>query len=179
MRRVPFAVELRNVPFEAQKQIVFYVIDRLPRFVSGAFDHRGNGSYVAEVAMQRYGSTRIHLINATAAWYLDYFPKYRSGINEAAVLLPADSDLLDDHGDVELVARRAQSASGQTPQRSRRQAAPRRRCDRGRDDVVRLAPPGQRRSSSWRRTTREGVAMGNRFLDSEAAHRMDRSASAS
>ena len=103
VRRCPFAVELRNVPFEAQRQIVFYVIDRLPRFVAGSFDSRGNGSYLAEVALQRYGASRVHLVNATAAWYLDNFPRYRSGIADAGVVLPKDADLLDDHGDVELV----------------------------------------------------------------------------
>ena len=103
VRRCPFAVELRNVPFEAQKQIAFYVIDRLPRFVSASFDARGNGSYLAEVSMQRYGATRVHLVNATSAWYLDHFPKYRAGVSDARVSLPLDDDLLDDHGDVELV----------------------------------------------------------------------------
>lgn len=103
VRRCPFAIELRNVPFEAQKQITFYLIDRLPRFVAGSFDGRGNGAYLAEVAMQRYGATRVHLVQATPAWYLEHFPRYRSGIADAAVLLPRDADLLEDHGDVELV----------------------------------------------------------------------------
>ena len=150
----------------------FYVIDRLPRFVSGAFDHRGNGSFVAEVAMQRYGSTRIHLINATAAWYLDYFPKYRSGISDGAVLLPADSDLLDDHGDVELV--------GGVPK------VPQGKHRRGADGKPRHADAAIAGVMMWYASlhqgapiefmaaeTREGVAMGNRFLDSEAEIDMD------
>ena len=31
--RAPFILELRNVPFRQQEQILFYVVDRLPRFV--------------------------------------------------------------------------------------------------------------------------------------------------
>lgn len=50
----PFIVEMRNVPFRQQEQIVFWIADRLPRFNFGAFDARGNGQYLAEVAMQRY-----------------------------------------------------------------------------------------------------------------------------
>ncbi|MEM8610337.1 MAG: terminase family protein [Myxococcota bacterium] len=103
VRRCPFGVELRNVPFSSQQQIVFWLIDRLPRFIAGAFDARGNGAALAEAAMQRYGATRIHEVQATAAWYLENFPRYRGGISDGSVILPRDVDLLDDHGDVELV----------------------------------------------------------------------------
>ncbi|MFH2076625.1 MAG: terminase family protein [Pseudomonadota bacterium] len=66
--RVPFAVELSNVPFEQQKQILYYIVDRLPRFRSGALDARGNGQYLAEVAMQKYGSHRIHQVMISTEW---------------------------------------------------------------------------------------------------------------
>ena len=56
LRHTPFIVELRNIPFRQQEQILFYIADRLPRFVGGAMDARGNGQYLAESAMQRYGS---------------------------------------------------------------------------------------------------------------------------
>lgn len=69
VRRVPFLVELRNVPFRQQEQILFYIVDRLPRFMAGAMDARGNGQYLAEVAMQRYGSTRIEQVMLTEGWY--------------------------------------------------------------------------------------------------------------
>ena len=36
-RRTPFIVELRNVPFRQQEQIVFYLLDKLPRFTGGVF----------------------------------------------------------------------------------------------------------------------------------------------
>ena len=49
-RRTPFVVELRNIPFRQQEQILFYIADRLPRFIGGAMDARGNGQYLAETA---------------------------------------------------------------------------------------------------------------------------------
>ena len=55
-RRTPFVVELRNIPFRQQEQILFYIADRLPRFLGGAMDARGNGQYLAETARQRYGA---------------------------------------------------------------------------------------------------------------------------
>ncbi|WP_299147358.1 hypothetical protein [uncultured Tateyamaria sp.] len=49
VRRQRFVVELRNVPFDQQRDILFYVCDRIPRFSKGAMDKGGNGSYLAEI----------------------------------------------------------------------------------------------------------------------------------
>jgi phage FluMu gp28-like protein len=96
-RATVLGVELRNVPFEQQRQILFWIVDRLPRFMAGAHDARGNGQYLAEVAMQRYGATRIHQIQLTRPWYADNFPRYKAGMEDRRVLLPASSDWTDDH----------------------------------------------------------------------------------
>ena len=60
--RQPFVVELSNIPFKEQEFILFYIVDRLPRFTFGKLDARGNGQYLAEVAMQRYGASRIEQV---------------------------------------------------------------------------------------------------------------------
>ena len=99
-----FVLEMRNVPFEAQKQIVFYVIEHLPRFVSGAFDANGNGAFLAERARQRFGPTRIHEVKATRSWYMDHMPRYRAAFQDAEIALPQDADVLQDHMDVERVS---------------------------------------------------------------------------
>jgi phage FluMu gp28-like protein len=41
VRRPPFVVEMRNIPFEQQKQVLFFVLDRLPRFACGKMDATG------------------------------------------------------------------------------------------------------------------------------------------
>ncbi|MBW4648925.1 MAG: hypothetical protein KME06_09505 [Kastovskya adunca ATA6-11-RM4] len=97
VRKAPFGLELRNVPFKQQEQILFYLADRLPRFVGGSHDARGNGQYLAEVAMQRYGISRISQIMLTNNWYLENMPKYKSALEDRSILLPEDSDLLLDH----------------------------------------------------------------------------------
>ncbi|MEX3556419.1 MAG: terminase family protein [Burkholderia gladioli] len=74
-RVCPFLIEMRNVPFKQQEQIVFYVLDNLPRFSYGAFDARGNGQYLAEVAMQRYGSGSIAQVMLSNSWYLENMPR--------------------------------------------------------------------------------------------------------
>ncbi len=68
VRRVPFTVELRNVPFRQQEQVCFYLLDRLPRFMGGAFDARGIGQFRAAVAMQRSGASRIQQVMLSESW---------------------------------------------------------------------------------------------------------------
>ena len=97
VRRSAFAIEMRNIPFEQQRQILFAACDRLPRLVGGAHDARGNGQYLAEVAMQKYGKHRIIEVFPTANWYLDAFPKYKAAHEDRKIVLPKCSDLLDDH----------------------------------------------------------------------------------
>jgi len=93
----PFIVELRAVPFRQQEQVLFFIVDKLPRFRGGALDARGNGSYLAEVAMQRYGSSRIQQVMFSEKWYIEQMPSYKSAFEDRSIILPRDADILDDH----------------------------------------------------------------------------------
>ena len=95
--RVAFNLELFNIPFRQQEQVLFYVLDRLPNFRGGAMDARGNGQALAEYAMQRYGSDHIHRIKATDTWYGQWFPIYRATIQDRAIDIPADANVMEDH----------------------------------------------------------------------------------
>ena len=104
VRRMPFMVELRNVPFRQQEQVAFYLLDRLPRFRGGAFDARGNGQYLAEVAMQRYGPSRIHQVMLTESWYREHMPPVKAALEDGTLDdLPKDADYLADMRAVEMV----------------------------------------------------------------------------
>lgn len=102
-RDTPFTVELRNVPFEQQKQIAWYILDRLPRFCGAAFDARGNGQHLAEVTMQRYGAGRIHMVMISQQWYLDAMPKYKAALEDDLFIIPRDADTLNDHRAAQVV----------------------------------------------------------------------------
>lgn len=95
-RTCPFLIEMRNVPFRQQEQIVFYLADHLPRFGSGAHDSRGNGQYLGEVAMQRYGAASIHQVMLTNQWYRENMPKLKAAFEDAEITIPKDADVLDD-----------------------------------------------------------------------------------
>ncbi|VVD97839.1 hypothetical protein PCO31110_01981 [Pandoraea communis] len=104
VRRVPFIVELRNVPFRQQEQIAFYLLDRLPRFTGGAFDARGNGQYLAEVAMQRYGASRIQQVMLSEGWYREHMPPVKAALEDGTLDgLPRDTDVLADLRAVQVV----------------------------------------------------------------------------
>jgi len=103
-RKVPFILELRNVPFRQQEQVAFYLLDRLPRFTGGAFDARGNGQFLAEFAMQRYGATRIQQVMLTESWYREHMPPVKAALEDGTLVdLPKDADVLADLRAVQIV----------------------------------------------------------------------------
>ena len=96
MRRTPFVVELRNIPFRNQEQVLFYIADRLPRFTTGAMDARGNGQYLAETAAQRYDG-RIVQVMLSESWYRENMPRYKAAFEDGTIEIPKDADVLGDH----------------------------------------------------------------------------------
>lgn len=101
--RAIFSLELRNMPFRQQEQILFYIIDHLPRFHHGALDARGNGQYLAEVAMQKYGPEKISQIMLSETWYRENMPKYKAAFEDKSWLLPKDADVIEDHRAFKLI----------------------------------------------------------------------------
>ncbi len=95
-RRTPFVVELRNVPFKQQEQVLFHLVDALPRFIGGAMDARGNGQSLAEAAQLRYGA-RVDAVMISQDWYRDNMPRYKAAFEDAQIELPKDADILADH----------------------------------------------------------------------------------
>ena len=95
-RRTPFVVELRNIPFRQQEQILFYIADRLPRLLGGAMDARGNGQYLAETARQRYGA-RIAQVMLSTEWYREQMPRFKAAFEDGTLAIPRDADILLDH----------------------------------------------------------------------------------
>lgn len=96
-RHTPFIVELRNIPFRQQEQILFYVADRLPRLAGMALDARGNGQALAEYAMQRYGSALVDQVMLSTEWYRKNMPLYKAAFEDATITLPRDENVANDH----------------------------------------------------------------------------------
>jgi phage FluMu gp28-like protein len=103
VRRVKFHVELRNIPFAQQRQIIWYVLDRLPRFRAAAFDSRGNGQQLAEETADKYGRERIYQVMLSDKFYGEQFPAFKAAFEDAMLEVPQDADVKDDLRAVQVI----------------------------------------------------------------------------
>ncbi|MFH1984132.1 MAG: terminase family protein [Pseudomonadota bacterium] len=102
-KRWPFLVELHNVPYRQQAQVMLAVGGGLPRFGGCAIDAGGNGGFVAEEATDAWGLSLVDKINFTEQWYRDEFPKYKAGFEDRMNTIIRHDDVLEDHRAVKLV----------------------------------------------------------------------------
>lgn len=113
-RHVPFLVELQNVPFTNQEQILNYIVDRLPRLMGGALDARGNGQYMAEQAKFKYGAGRIQEVMLSQRWYLENMPKMKSALEDDDLTVPKDEEVLNDLRAIQVIKGIPKIPEGQT-----------------------------------------------------------------
>jgi phage FluMu gp28-like protein len=156
-RRTRLVAELRNTPHTQQRQILWFVVDRLPRLWGGAMDAGGSGSYLAEVTWQRYGAC-IHKIQLSQPWYAAHVPPFKAHLGSEDFDLPLDRDVLTDvtafevirgvplippartkgadgggrHGDAGVAAVLADFAASQEPVSYDYEGVPRQRAEPGR-----------------------------------------------
>jgi phage FluMu gp28-like protein len=97
VRRPPFVVELSNIPFEQQKQVLFFILRRLPNFMAGAMDASGNGAWLAEATADEFGHDRIAQVKLSVEWYRENMPRFVAAFQDGLVVLPKDADVLGDH----------------------------------------------------------------------------------
>jgi len=101
--RTPFVVELANVPFKEQELILCYIVDRLPRFTYGNLDSRGNGQYLGERAMQKYGEDSIGQVMLSEKWYREEMPRFKSFFDDGTIEVAKDADHMDDYRAVKMI----------------------------------------------------------------------------
>ena len=100
--RIPFLVELKNVPYNQQLQVLFAICGALPRCSGIVIDSRGNGSYIGEAAQDKYGSIVLKLM-ATEGWYRDNMPSYKAAFEDGTITVPKHDGVLQDHRAIKLV----------------------------------------------------------------------------
>ena len=103
-RITPFVVELRNLPFDAQRQIVVYIGKRLPRFSASKHDATGLGMNIAEAAQQAFGLEHTEAVMLNIPWYRENAQPLKSAFEDDAIEIPADADI---HSDLRLVTVKA------------------------------------------------------------------------
>lgn len=96
VRRARLVLEMRNVPFEMQRDVLFFIQDRLPRYGHGAFDATGNGAYIAEVSRQKFGE-RVSEIKLSQEWYRVNGAPYVEAFGDRTLTVAGDEDVIRDH----------------------------------------------------------------------------------
>ena len=82
------SLEMRNIPYEVQKLIDFYVLSRLARLKGGEFDATGNGGYLAEVVAKRWPCIIKRMI--TVQWYQEITPKFKAEFERDALIMDSE-----------------------------------------------------------------------------------------
>ena len=103
MRRMPFVVEMQNTPISQQMQVLWWLIEALPRFCGAALDATGPGLGLAELTADRFGLTMIHQIDLSRKWYGEWMPKMTKGFEDGIYDLPRDASLESDLRAVESI----------------------------------------------------------------------------
>ena len=95
-KRCPWWVELRGVPYEEQWSILQAIIEAIPRFGGGVIDGGGNGGWLGEKAVTKYGEGLITALHLKESWYAEYLPRFRRAFEEHQILVPRDDSVRDD-----------------------------------------------------------------------------------
>lgn len=95
-RKVPFSVELNNVPSAQQQQILFFIISKLPRLMGGAMDATGPGMVLAEYTADKFGRPFIAEINLNRQWYGLWMPKFINAFEDGVIDIPRDLNIEQD-----------------------------------------------------------------------------------
>ncbi|PYZ58654.1 terminase large subunit domain-containing protein [Providencia rettgeri] len=95
-RVLKLTVELHDVPYNQQRQIALAVIDALPRLVGIAVDATGNGGYLGEALLLRYGEDMVDAIHITDNFYREWSPKYKALYESNDISIPKDEDIIAD-----------------------------------------------------------------------------------
>lgn len=98
----PLVVELRNMPFREQELVAKYILDRLRRW-RAAGDANGNGQYLAERLVQKFGEDRVAAIRTNEGWWREHGPPIKSRFEDGRIKIPRDKDIAADHQAVRLV----------------------------------------------------------------------------
>jgi phage FluMu gp28-like protein len=88
-------LELRNVPFAQQWQVIKYGMNTLPALGGAAFDSRGNGQMIAELAAQEWPGY-VCQVMITIKWYSENFPRLKGRMEDNATNIPDDPFIRDD-----------------------------------------------------------------------------------
>lgn len=97
-RYAPFVIELYNTPIAQQKQILWHLISRLPKFSGGAMDATGPGQNIAEETWEKWND--VIEVTLTQNWYRDNMAAFVDAFEDDMFDIPRDRELETDLRDL-------------------------------------------------------------------------------
>ncbi len=128
-KREAFRVELRNMPYQQQRQIMLYILTRVTRLIGAAFDATGNGDFLAEAALERFGPEMVDSVQLSAKWYGEWMPKLKAEFEDQNIFVARHQTTLDDLRHIKVVAGTPQIDKGRTKDENATAAGSRRHGD--------------------------------------------------
>lgn len=100
----PFVLELGNIPFKQQEQILSYLLHGLPNLRGAALDARGNGQSLAEAVQDEFGVSVVEAVMLSENWYRLHTAPFKAALEDGTLdALPKDEDILNDLRSFELI----------------------------------------------------------------------------
>lgn len=94
-KKTRLVLELRACPDSDQQVIVGWLVERLPRFAGMRVDATGAGTALGQAMASLIGDEGV-AVNLSVGWYRESMPPVKGDIQDRAMSLPADADILDD-----------------------------------------------------------------------------------
>ncbi len=117
VRSAELIIELENVPFDQQDQVLEYVWQQLgSRLRKVCLDAGGLGRPSAERTQSSLGESRAELVSLGEAWYAAHWPPLRGCFEQSLIDLPLWQPLLEDLAQVRRVGGKVQIVAA-SPQR--------------------------------------------------------------
>ena len=99
-----FVLELGNMPFAQQEQIIKHLLHGLPNLRGAALDARGNGQSLAEAMRDEFGAEVVELVMLSENWYRSHTAPFKAALEDGTLDgIPRDEDILADLRAFELI----------------------------------------------------------------------------
>lgn len=102
-RKMRLTIELHDVPYNQQRELAFLIIDHTPRIIGIAIDATGNGGYLGEVLLLRYGQSMVDAVHTTENFYREWSPKYKALYEAGFIEIPKDEDIIVDQRHLQII----------------------------------------------------------------------------
>lgn len=101
--KIACIVELDNIPFSQQEQVLNYICDRI-RLMGMAMDGTGIGAASSEKAYHRYGSSVVEVIKLSQGWYSLHMPPFKAALEDGVLTdIPRHDNILSDLSAFEVI----------------------------------------------------------------------------